>query len=137
MNDVERTQTADCIGYLQAVASWSKPESVIPVPVTWLRLLLAAQSDGAERHRDLTAKQVADMVGRAPSTIRSWLGQGLVPGAYRLRGREWRIPRAGLKAMLGDDVGSANLTPADPTIVHGRDLSAWRRYWQDEGSEGG
>lgn len=141
MSDVEGSgkeiQAADCVGYLRAIAAWAKPEAVIPVPVAWLRVLLNARSVDTEIRSDLTVKEVANIIGRAPPTIRSWLRLGLVPGAYRLRGREWRIPRAGLQAIRGVDASIAGAEPLDPALVHGRDLSAWRHYSQDEESEGG
>ncbi len=48
---------------------------------------------------DLTVEDVAKLVGRAPSTVRWWCQKGTLPGAYRLRNREWRVPRAALRAL--------------------------------------
>src|SRR3990167_91071 len=49
---------------------------------------------------DLTAAQLAERLRRRPSTIRGWCERGELPGAYRLNGREWRIPPAALEAFL-------------------------------------
>lgn len=69
--------------------------------------LLEVISDGSGRLKgqgsssaDYTVKELAAMFGRAPSTIRSWLEVGRISGAYRLNGREWRIPQASLDGFL-------------------------------------
>lgn len=49
---------------------------------------------------DLTVAGVAEKLGRRPSTVRAWCERGELPGAYKLRGREWRIPRSALEAFL-------------------------------------
>jgi excisionase family DNA binding protein len=48
---------------------------------------------------DLTVGQVAALFGRGESTVRTWIGAGLLPGAYLLRGREWRVPRAAVREL--------------------------------------
>lgn len=65
------------------------------VPVDWVRGLLDETPDDA----DPTVEDVAEVLGRAPSTIRGWCRAGRLTGAYRLRGREWRIPRAALRSL--------------------------------------
>lgn len=52
---------------------------------------------------DWTVRNVADRLGRSPSTVRGWCGSGVLPGAYRFRGREWRIPRRALRALLDSE----------------------------------
>lgn len=49
---------------------------------------------------DLTAAEVAQMLGRKEVTIRSWCAGGQLPGCYRLNHREWRIPRSTLEGFL-------------------------------------
>lgn len=46
---------------------------------------------------DLTIRQVASLMGKKESTVRGWLNAGAMPGAYKLHGREWRIPREELR----------------------------------------
>ena len=91
------------------------------VPVEWIRALIDEHAgDGA----DLTAEAVGEMLGRAPSTIRGWCRDGRLPGAFRLRGREWRIPPAALAALRDSDPGqngcNVRSRPAD--------LGSWRRH---------
>jgi excisionase family DNA binding protein len=48
---------------------------------------------------DQTVKQVAERFGRKASTVRTWAERGLLPGAYRMHGREWRIPSSAIAAL--------------------------------------
>lgn len=83
---------------------------------SWLQTLVEAQAtipaaevlrrlpDGAtqphEAGGDMTLKEVADEVGRAKSTVRSWCNSEKLEGAYRLNNRDWRVPRRSLQAFL-------------------------------------
>ena len=51
---------------------------------------------------DMTVAEVAELLKRAPATVRGWCATGELPGAYRLLGREWRIPSA---AGMGTSFG--------------------------------
>lgn len=73
--------------------------SALPVPREWLLELLGPAPDGPPPGQpavDLTAGEVAGLLSRKEVTVRGWCAAGLLPGAYRLLGREWRIPRASL-----------------------------------------
>ena len=48
---------------------------------------------------DQNVGQLAVRFGRKGSTVREWCEAGLFPGAYKLRGREWRVPLAGVQAF--------------------------------------
>lgn len=76
---------------------------------------------------DLTCRQVADALGRDGSTIRSWVARGEFPGAYRLNGREWRIPPESLRSW--QDAQRARPTVSLPNRAgarRGQRLSSWR-----------
>ena len=82
-------------------------------------------SGDAREVRDLTLSDVASRVGRALSTVRGWCSSGRLLGAYRLNGRDWRVPAAALDAFLrGQEERRAR--PARGTS-RTTDLSAWRR----------
>ena len=77
----------------------------VPVPKSWLQELLStgvangalAQTEPADVEVDLDCVRVAALLSRSPSTVRNWCAAGVIPGAYRLRGRrEWRVPRSAL-----------------------------------------
>lgn len=78
----------------------------VPVPKSWLLELLSSEPVNGARSADepaleievdLDCTRVAALLGRSASTVRNWCAAGVIPGAYRLRGRrEWRVPRGAL-----------------------------------------
>jgi hypothetical protein len=75
---------------------------------------------------DLTAQQLAVRFNRSPGAIRGWIRAGRLPGSYRLRGREWRIPPeavAAFEAVERRRSAPESATPARPRAK----LSDWRR----------
>lgn len=87
------------------------------VPVHWIRERLGAAAD-EDRISDLTVREAADELDRSPSTVRGWCGDGKLEGAYRFRGREWRIPPAALRAFVDAE--------REPAPREEADLSGWR-----------
>ncbi|MHB1194787.1 MAG: helix-turn-helix domain-containing protein [Longimicrobiales bacterium] len=86
-----------------AAAVLALPDEAL-VPVAWVRPLLQREgSCDSDDGLGLTVAEVANRATRAPSTIRTWCAEGRLPGARRLRGREWRIPAAALRALLETD----------------------------------
>ena len=83
---------------------------------------LSPPRGGAQDGGDLTLEEVAERVGRAPSTVRGWCRCGRIIGSYRLNGRDWRVPLSGLDAFLR----TQDERREGPTIG-GHNLSAWRK----------
>ena len=79
---------------------------------------------------DLTAKDIAAQLSRSSSTIRAWLGAGEVPGAYRFRGREWRVPQVDFERFLQRQREGAEPVPGDSRLET-TDLGAWRKVHRD------
>lgn len=82
---------------------------------------------------DLTVAQVAEKLDRAESTVRGWCAREVIPEAYKLRGREWRIPRAALRRFQQRE---AKNEPNDGTKPRRREdvsLSAWRKHRNGNG----
>jgi len=48
---------------------------------------------------DLTVAELSARFHRAPSTVRAWLEAGRFPAAYKLNGRDWRVPPAALESF--------------------------------------
>jgi hypothetical protein len=46
---------------------------------------------------DLTIGDLARLFGKRPSTVRSWVERGDFAGAYKLHGKEWRIPMSAVE----------------------------------------
>ena len=70
------------------------------VCVRWIRDQLErvpSLDDGAIA--DLTAAEAGHVIGRKASTLRNWCAAGDLPGAYKLNGKEWRIPSEAVRAF--------------------------------------
>lgn len=74
---------------------------------------------------DLTVQQVADKYGRAASTVRSWITSGRLVGAYRFRGKEWRLPPEALRTFEEAE-RSGGLPRGEPSGRKRGNLSDWR-----------
>jgi excisionase family DNA binding protein len=122
--------TREALIALQALAEALPVGQAVPVPREWLLELLARKPVEGDADQapavDLTCHQVADALGRDASTVRSWVARGDFPGAYRLNGREWRIPPESLRAWQEGQ----RRRPSDPAVPirGGRrlPLSSWR-----------
>jgi excisionase family DNA binding protein len=127
--------TADVIAGLRSLAEALPTGAAVPVPREWLLELLAGspeprpQAVQSVTPADLTVAQLAARFGRKPSTVRGWLDRGLIPGAYRFQGREWRVPAAALAAFEARQrPENASVPIVAPRAPRGRpvDLGAWR-----------
>jgi len=67
---------------------------------------------------DLTIRDLAQLFGKQPSTVRAWVERGDFPGAYKLHGKEWRVPVSGVDAFQN---GQRRRTAKSEAR-----LSAWR-----------
>ena len=100
--------------YVLAV-TLARGDGDVTFPAPWLRAALEVEPPVP---MDLTCAQAGVLLNRAESTIRGWCQSGAIPGSYRMRGREWRIPTASLRAYQERQGGGA-----EPT----GDLARWRR----------
>jgi hypothetical protein len=73
---------------------------------------------------DLTAHQLAERYGRSCSAVRQWLEVGRVPGAYKMRNREWRIPFASVLAFEASERAPTASENGTRDVVS---LAAWRK----------
>ncbi len=110
--------------HLERIVEGMPDEAAVTLPVKWLRRLLKLEGQSSVELDDLTCEQAARSLGRSPSTLREWCRAGEIPSAYRLRGREWRIPRSGLRAFL--DGQGDHLPRKAPRRPQG--LGLWRGY---------
>lgn len=122
---------------LRSLAEALPAGAAVPVPREWLLDLLGERPSGeatAVGPADPTVADLAERFGRSRSTVRWWIEAGRFPGAYRLRGREWRVPAAGVAAFESTErSGAAGPAPRPPGVsVVPRtrpatvDLGAWR-----------
>ena len=108
------------------------PDQTVSVPASWLLKVLSDTEQPTAPQPiltvDLTLAEVAAKFGRkSPSTVRRWCEKGMLPGAYRLRGREWRIPIAAVVAFQERyREGGCRLAPHASLTVAGGSLGDWR-----------
>jgi hypothetical protein len=98
----------------------------VVLPAEWLRRRLADAPEDAPGE-EIGVAEVAEAFGRSESTVREWFREGLVPGAYKLRGSEWRAPADAIQKMR-----AAERQPKSPAreaidAAPTEDLRAWRR----------
>ena len=102
--------------------------TVVPVPRELLLEILAGEvpeTAPASPARDLTVDEVAAHFHRSPGTVRTWLEAGRFEGAYKLRGRSWRVPPAAITAFVERERRpEPSTTRARGAVVA---LDAWRR----------
>jgi hypothetical protein len=100
----------------------------VPVPKSWLQELLSGEpANGTPEPAspdievDLDCAHVAALLSRSASTVRNWCAAGVIPGAYRLRGRrEWRVPRSALLKFQHREWERAVQAPQEDSGLTGR-----------------
>jgi hypothetical protein len=85
-------------------------------------LLDLAAADGGQADQPaadaaFTVAELATRFHRSASTVRGWCEHGRFEGAYKLNGRDWRIPLSALDVFLAEQRGEG------PLVAH---LGAWR-----------
>jgi hypothetical protein len=98
----------------------------VTLPVNWLRQVLETDAESdlpVNSVADMSVIEVAEALNRSPATIRGWCSAGEVPGAYKLKGREWRVPLWGLREFLD---GQGNRPGSAVRRRREANLGAWR-----------
>lgn len=115
---------------LEELARGVPEGGAVTVPVNWLRRLMDEDphDDGGP---DLDVQEAGRRVGRQPSTVRTWCAEGRLAGAYRLGGREWRIPRSALTAFVRSHEASGEGGQARPGSDE--ELGGWRDHFPKAG----
>lgn len=115
---------SDHVTALKAIVENMPPDGSVTLPVAWLRELLAQSSEPGQRL--LTIEQAAELVGRSPSTVRTWLNQGELEG-FKLNGKSWRIRESAVHTYLAQQEAGEH---EPPTVASDgpTDLGAWRKH---------
>ena len=112
---------------LSALRSWlstlAEAHALVPASEVLDRLPATTRA-GDDTLAALTVQQAGELLGRSASTTREYARQGLLPGAYRQQGREWRIPPDAIRAF---QVAQAKEKAQTVTSRGTTDLSAWRK----------
>ena len=67
----------------------------------------ASQADQEVTPVDFTVAELAARFHRSTSTVRDWCEHGRFGGAYKLNGRDWRIPQAAVDTFLAEQRGES------------------------------
>ena len=111
---------------LKAIIDGMPDGGSVSLPVTWLRNLLDAEDDSLGTGRLLTLEEAGDIVGRSPSTVRTWLNTGQLDG-FKLNARSWRIRESALRSFIERQESGEHEPPTvrSPGAV---DLGTWREH---------
>src|SRR5712691_11704859 len=93
------------------------------VPRDWLLEQLGTSPEASQSPAliDLTIGDLARLFGKRPSTVRAWVERGDFPGAYKLHGKEWRVPVSAVETFQNRQRRGVKSEPR---------LSAWRSVKQ-------
>jgi len=105
------------------------PEGLVTLPVGWLRDLVDAQGDSSEM-RLLTLDEIAELVGRSVSTVRTWVNTGQLDG-FKLHGRSWRIRERAFQEFI-ERQQSGEQEPRTIPSSASVDLGGWRKHIKAE-----
>jgi len=85
----------------------------------------AADTPAPPARVDLTIRDLAQLFGKQRSTVRAWVERGDFPGAYKLHGKEWRVPVSAVDAFQNRH----RRAKSDPG------LSAWRKVRRSDAAK--
>ena len=118
------------IDRLRAIVEPMPADASVTLSVSWLRDLLAAEDDSPGMDRLLTLEEAGEVVGRSPSTIRTWLNTGLLDG-FKLNARSWRIRESALRNFI-ERQESGEKDPPTVRSLGTVDLGDWRQHMPPE-----
>lgn len=80
--------------------------AILVAPEWIVELLTVATPEGTlarlgpEPIQGYSIREVAKAFGRSSNAVLGWVHDGLLPGANKFMGREWRIPQSAIETML-------------------------------------
>ena len=108
---------------LRELAARLPPGSSVTLPRGAL-LEAVGEPSRSQPSADLTVAQLAARFYRSPSTVRAWVEAGRFPDAYKLEGRDWRVPELSVTAFIA----AQRHVPGQPSSIssHRPTLGDWR-----------
>ncbi len=120
-----------CLLTLSDLREWlevlADADAAIPARVVLERLPVVEGGVGGDTLAALDVQAAGEALGRSASTVRQYARQGLLEGAYRQRGREWRIPRSAIGAFHRQQHRDSQDATKTVSGKDTADLSAWRK----------
>ncbi len=111
--------------HVRALAEAVAPDQSVSVPARWLLELLQGPPERPVV-ADLTCAAFGALIDRSPSTVRAWCETGTVPGAWKLRGKEWRIPARAVAELQAHQANGSD----QPAVTAQPGLGDWRTHMQ-------
>jgi len=99
-------------------------DAAITLTVRSLKAWLQDEPDGADLTLELLKER--HFPDRSISTLRSWCAQKRFPGAYKLRGKPWRIPVASVAQFIQSQQETRIEIGGRPNVIEFPDTGAWR-----------
>ena len=118
----------DLLAVLRRLAEALPSGSIVPVPREWLLAVIQGNDNAGvppNASADLSPHDLAKLFGRSATTVRGWIERGEFPGAYKLRGKAWRVPRGAVSTFIARQSREADDRPGASRPA-GLSLSDWR-----------
>ena len=111
---------------LKAIIDGMPQDGAVTLSVAFLSRLIEAEAAESGMGRLLTLEEAGDIVGRSPSTVRTWLNTGQLDG-FKLNARSWRIRESALRTFIERQESGGHEPPTvrNSGSVH---ISAWREH---------
>jgi hypothetical protein len=101
--------------------------ALVPAAEVLERLPVLNEGVGVDPLVALDVDAAGEVLGRSSSTVREYCRRELLPGAFRQRGREWRIPLDAIRAFQATEAKEAKQANGAGKRQGDTDLSSWRK----------
>lgn len=110
------------------LATLADAHALVPASEVLERLpVTATDGAGIDPLAAMDVDAAGEVLGRSASTVRDYCRRELLPGAYRQRGREWRIPPDAIRAFQAAEARGAAQAANRAGKSDNIDLSSWRK----------
>ncbi len=116
---------------LSDLRSWlstlADAHALVPAEEVLERLPVLSEGAGVDPLAALDVDAAGEVLGRSTSTVREYCRQGLLQGAFRQRGREWRIPLDAIRAFHIEEAREPEPANGAGKGQDDTDLGSWRK----------
>jgi hypothetical protein len=119
---------------LERTIASQAPGALIPRDWVLDQIREVTGADVGDELSDLSVEEAGELLARSASTVREYCRAGLLEGAYRQRGREWRVPRGAIRRFQRAEA-AVHEKPAERKKRRGSgpvDLGSWRNEVKNE-----
>ena len=109
------------------LSTLAEAHALVPAQEVLERLPVSAEGAGVDPLAALDVDAAGEVLGRSPSTVRDYCRRELLQGAYRQRGREWRIPPDAIRRFHAEEAREARRENGAGKRLADDDLDSWRK----------